>query len=284
MKLDIYKEIVFLIHSCWSKECFKTVLDRFPTVTNDTLLSIYSQEHQKKIRKSHHKHRHPDVIKEYYQSYLKMTKSCEDEKILIKISQDIDLSPCILARIILEEYLSCTYIEGETVPKEVPSLMMKDPTLVPCQKLSREIQHCISMDEHSGPVVDAMRRSIGLQYEKVLEEKLTEKKIPFLGESHMRAYGYDKTPDFKLQVPIAVDGHVVNWIESKASFGDEYNHKINMRDQLWSYWNRFGPGMVIYWFGYIDELDCHKDKGILLADCFPSSIVTLTSLVWEDDV
>ena len=41
----------------------------------------------------------------------------------------------------------------------------------------------------------------------------------------------------------------------------------------WSYWNRYGPGLVIYWFGFIDELDCNRDKGILVCDHFPENIV-----------
>lgn len=39
--------------------------------------------------------------------------------------------------------------------------------------------------------------------------------------------------------------------------------------------NRFGPGLVIYWYGFIEELDCHRERGILLKDCFPTDIVTL---------
>lgn len=38
---------------------------------------------------------------------------------------------------------------------------------------------------------------------------------------------------------------------------------------------RFGPGLVIYWYGFIGELDCQRDRGILLKDCFPADIVTL---------
>ncbi len=36
--------------------------------------------------------------------------------------------------------------------------------------------------------------------------------------------------------------------------------------------------MVIYWFGYIEELDTHSDQGILLAFSFPAaeSLVRLT--------
>ena len=38
---------------------------------------------------------------------------------------------------------------------------------------------------------------------------------------------------------------------------------------------RFGPGMVIYWFGFIEELDVNQEKGIILRDCFPQNIVKM---------
>lgn len=40
-----------------------------------------------------------------------------------------------------------------------------------------------------------------------------------------------------------VNGRVVNWIDSKAAFGDEYYHNT-VNHHLKSYVNRFGPGMV----------------------------------------
>ena len=43
--------------------------------------------------------------------------------------------------------------------------------------------------------------------------------------------------------------------------------------------HRFGPGLVIYWFGFIDELDSNRERGIILKDDFPADIVTLESLL-----
>lgn len=45
---------------------------------------------------------------------------------------------------------------------------------------------------------------------------------------------------------------------------------------------RFGPGLVIYWYGFIGELDCQRDRGILLKDCFPTDIVTLCHATQQD--
>ncbi|XP_020632718.1 uncharacterized protein C15orf41 homolog isoform X2 [Orbicella faveolata] len=235
---------------------------------------------QKKTRKNHHKHHKPDVMENYYKRYLAGVAQDSGEPALLRIAEEVDLSHSLLARIVLERHLSHTCYEGQNPPRGVVSQMMKDPlSLIEDKTLANEVNQCILNDPNYGPLMDNIKRSIGYEYELILRERLQNRGIPFLGEDDMRSRGYDKTPDCKLEIPIAVDGFVVNWIESKASFGDEYNHQTYLKDQFWSYWNRFGPGMVIYWFGFIDELDCNRERGIILKEDFPTDIVTLESLL-----
>ena len=41
-------------------------------------------------------------------------------------------------------------------------------------------------------------------------------------------------------------------------------------DQFQGYVNRFGPGMVVYWLGVIDELAEESRGDVLLVDDFPA--------------
>lgn len=78
---------------------------------------------------------------------------------------------------------------------------------------------------------------------------------------------HPKTPDVKLDVPISVNGHIINWIDSKATFGDDYVLHDN-KDQFMGYVNRFGPGMVIFWFDFVETLEA--PDGVLFVRDFPS--------------
>ncbi|XP_056401989.1 CDAN1-interacting nuclease 1 isoform X5 [Hyla sarda] len=193
--------------------------------------------------------------------------------VLLNLANEVDFSPALIARTILEHFLQVQ--DGVIPTKPVLNSMLRDPSLIPDPVLANQINQCIVNDCCNGPLVDCIKHSIGYEHEVLLREKLLEKNLAFLDEDQLRLKGYDKTPDFILEVPVAVEGHVIHWIESKASFGDECSHRMYLQDQFWSYWNRFGPGLVIYWFGFIEELDCHRERGILLKHEFPSDIVTL---------
>ena len=74
-----------------------------------------------------------------------------------------------------------------------------------------------------------------------------------------------------MDIPFATkDGAIINWIESKAQFGNDETHEINL-NQLRGYWNRYGTGLVIYWFGFISDLRISSVKeGILIKEAFPA--------------
>ncbi|KAL4519689.1 hypothetical protein Ndes2437A_g07867 [Nannochloris sp. 'desiccata'] len=76
-----------------------------------------------------------------------------------------------------------------------------------------------------------------------------------------------------------VNGRIICWIDSKATFGDEGQHASYRELQYEKYSNRYGPGMVIYWHGYLADLQ-KLEENVLLVDKFPQSgeIATLPQL------
>lgn len=167
---------------------------------------------------------------------------------------------------------------------------MRDTTLLGDARLAYEIWLATIEDHSYGPLAEAIKGSVGEEHEQKIKDILKEKDIPYCDEHVLRGQGYDKTPDIKLEIPLALEegGHIINWIESKALFGDPESHAGYLKDQFWSYWNRFGPGMVIYWAGYVKQLDVHRAQGIVLCDHFPEKIIryptpsyqSLTHVVW----
>lgn len=158
-----------------------------------------------------------------------------------------------------------------------PSKLYKTPSLIPLKVLELNVLMCHKEDRHCSPRMDKYRTEVGLEYEEILEENLKKNNIPFMNEGDMRKTGYAKTPDSILLQPIAISRKggeplVVKWIESKAWFGDPTSHQTYLRDQYWPYYNRFGPGLVIYWMGIVDEMILpHHDKGVAVMDHFPLS-------------
>ena len=55
-------------------------------------------------------------------------------------------------------------------------------------------------------------------------------------------------------------------------FGDHYAHNQN-KAQLTGYVNRYGPGLVIYWFGHLADLE--QDQDVVLCSELPTDFVVL---------
>jgi len=164
-------------------------------------------------------------------------------------------------------------------------------------QLAYEIYKCSVIDSFYGPCSDYIKRCMGQQFEQLLKQYISsitadtksefnklEQTSLYITEDECRIRGLDRTPDMLLNEPIAIsltdddDGNdddvytatnyvggngsntrVLNWIESKAMFGGPDQLRTTMQRQLFPYWNRHGPGAVIYWFGHILE-DYEKDQ------------------------
>lgn len=232
-------------------------------VSLDTVSIIYRQQYQRHIRRTSHVHRRPANAKKYVRFY-------EEGRSIFEIAAYANFSPYLLARILLEHVLPCS--------KKDVSKFIKNLQLIRDERLRRNVTECVEMDEFCSPYCDRIRRTLGLEYEYILQQSIKNARIPFDSEDNLRQAGWSKTPDVKLQVPICVRhgndrSYTVNWIDSKAMFGDPHTHESENLKQLQGYLNRFGTGMVIYWFGFVKDLNSNPD--ILVCDRFPDDFVVL---------
>ena len=282
MKLAEYEEIRAHITSLPS-DVFPdadALRAKHPSASLDALVSIYSQESSRRVRGAHGKHLR--AIESHAARYV----AGED---VFRIAADIDFPPCQLVRLLLEHLLGlghkavgpCLRDPFGKIPSSPPpeSPAARGVPGVPgvpgsaiCDRLKVDVERCVAWDHVASPAVDVMRHAAGREYEILLERRLEELRVPFVTEDALRAEGHSKTPDVKLTLPIAVNGRIVNWIDSKASFLDPIVHVERGVDQFQGYVNRFGPGMVIYWLGVIDELAEESDGDVFIVDDFPGDM------------
>jgi len=195
-------------------------------VLYDTLVSIYSQKYQELTRRTLPRHQKHENMAKYYERYMKGDS-------VVDIAEDINLAPCLLARLILQCHLmGSSSSPGPSNIKTQANKRIKDPSLINDERLKREVKDCIQFDDNYSPLVEKIRRTTGIEYEFILQEKLKNLGIAFTDEVALRTMGYPKTPDIKLDVPIVVEGCGINWIESKASFGDEYTHNRYLKNSF----------------------------------------------------
>nr|SVE91902.1 EOG090X0A0V [Daphnia sinensis] len=246
----------------------------FTELSVDTLKCIVAQECQKRMKGSHGRLTTSETVEAMYKKFTNSILMNEEPGILLRLSDEVGLTPALLARSIIERHYQR---DDKSKPaKLLVSTLMKNTALIDDRDLAFETYLCLLEDDEYGPIAEATKQSRGYEYEIYLRMELENCKVAFLHEDHLRMKGYDKTPDIKLEIPVAVDGQVINWIESKALFGDEEVHRGYLKDQLYSYWNRFGPGLVIYWFGYVEDLEkIHQNRIILIRDALPRNMVLM---------
>lgn len=164
---------------------------------------------------------------------------------ILNIANRNQIPATLMASMILKEMgYSKKYING----------LFKDPNKIQKQRLKDEIVQALNSDHFFSPKAHKMQTKKGKMGENIIEKWLDKHNIEYLNENELRDSGVTKTPDCVLNEPLNIDGMEVSWIESKALFGDETEHKHYSNKQFKHYDEEFGPGMVVYWYGYLDSL------------------------------
>ena len=228
--------------------------------------------------------------------YKEYEEECgNNNHIILRMSSELGgVSPVLMARVLLDGFirLDCLPVDTDSLDalnKDKLSVgsLLKETHLIRNGRLAGEIAECCALDDDHGPCIDLVKNLVGVEYEMRLERELVASGLSFVREGELRSLGFDKTPDFKLDVPVYLPhtGACISWIDSKATFGDEQSHAEYYDTQFKFYLNRFGSGLVIYWFGYVSDIDkCvttaatttssnteqqHRGASISICDRFP---------------
>jgi Protein of unknown function TPD sequence-motif len=173
---------------------------------------------------------------------------------MLEIAREWNFPPVLLGQQLLQEL---------HLPRKKIWSFFLDPSTAPDERLRREIEELLEHDMIYSPQGMELQRDRGRRGEARLYGWLEKHRLTYRTEKDLRGK-FTKTPDALLDQPISLFGRKLNWIESKANFGDEVELRRNLRKQLAPYTELFGEGAVVYWYGYVDGAT--SPPGILLWD------------------
>lgn len=233
---EIYHDILKMIKHGEEAETIAKNLS-FPI---DTIYSIRSQEIVKDVKHRFH------ILK---LSKGKMVRRWKHGESLTNIAHGYRFPPVLITKFVLPEV-------GYT-RKQIES-MLHNPEKIKDERLSREMTRVAEEDQQYSPTHSQIQRAEGHEGELRLAEWLVSKDIDFKTEDDLKNTS-SKTPDFLLEGDLYLGKIKLAWIESKASFGSRSDYRMHLRKQLKPYRELFGPGMVVYWRGFLSALKTYDD-------------------------
>ena len=200
-----------------------------------------------------------DTTKRFYRvkdQAKKMAWSWQHGKSFVHVAREFDFPPILAALMILEQ---------RKVNRKMFWKMLSDLNRVSDLRLRKELAEASRTDIVYSQEGTARQYARGHWGEKKLQTWLNARGLEYRTEKDLRAE-YDKTPDVLLHKPIEVDSAKKYWIESKATFGDPVEIKRHIKKQLEPYTELFGDGMVVYWFGFVDDVELPMPGGVSVVD------------------
>jgi hypothetical protein len=202
-----------------------------------------------------------DATRRYYQvknRSEKLLRQWRNGTTLVQLARNENFPPVLLSLIVLREH---------GLARKEYWKYIRDPASARERRLRKEIYDVAREDIIYSPAGMEVQYQRGKKGEARLYEWLDRNGITYRTEDEIKGE-FEKTPDALLDQPMNIDGMKVHWFESKANFGNAYEVKRNMRKQLIPYTQLFGPGIVVYWFGYVSDYERVKDVRVVDAGFF----------------
>jgi hypothetical protein len=212
-----------------------------------------------------------EVKKNFYrvkQNSKRMLNEWSKGKSIVSLADKYRFPPILVAMFI--------FLEDGASKKEFWSYI-NDPNLLESEETANEVREAVKNDIVYSPEANNRQKERGIWGESLLHEWLDGQGVGYRTENDLRGTESTKTPDCLLDYPVMYKGHKICWVESKASFGDNIEFRFNSRKQLVPYTQLFGPGLVVYWVGCLDDLEC--PEGVYVSDI---SVMDVKLDKWEE--
>ncbi|MDR3206402.1 MAG: C15orf41 family protein, partial [Candidatus Methanoplasma sp.] len=194
-----------------------------------------------------------DVKKRYHSvknNTSRMLRDWKKGRTLMEIADQYAFPPILTAMFIFLE---------EGISRKQFWEFVRDPELLDSAETAEEVRDAVKNDYVYSPWADELQKERGRWGEDLLQGWLDSQEISYRTENDLRGGEGQKTPDCLLDEPMLYMGKKICWVESKASFGDNVEFRFNSRKQLIPYTKLFGPGVVVYWTGCLDDMECPED-------------------------
>ena len=181
---------------------------------------IYTQRTTREATKKYH------VVK---RNAARLTREWKQGKSLLSIARQWRFPPILTGLLIFQE---------NGFSKKQFWKYVREPETIRNQRTQKEIIEITQDDIVYSPWANELQFKRGTWGENQLHEWLDINDISYRTEKDLRGE-FPKTPDCLLDKPLRFNGWTLNWIESKASFGDFVEFNRNVRCQLNSYVRAF---------------------------------------------
>ncbi|MBD3389112.1 MAG: hypothetical protein GF416_08495 [Candidatus Altiarchaeales archaeon] len=179
-------------------------------------------------------------------------------KSFLQIAHENSFPPVLTASLMLQH---------TGVTKKQFKNYLRDPDRINDERLKKDLKEAIEEELIYSPEGTRIQFERGKDVERIVKKWLDQRRVKYITEQEAKKGNYTKTPDFNLESPFKMQGKWLNWVECKASFGDESEYKRDYGKQLSHYVKLFGKGMVVYWYGYIEDMPNHlRDDDIVIGD------------------